>query len=234
MTQLTGITLTDFITGLNGGASIDATLLDILVSTAKSVIEGERPWVVLRKVDTSKSVTTSNTWQTAIDLSTITDFSEFYGDTPVVLFDGTNLKSYYTLVPFERRLDYKDVSGTCVYDAGNKNLYLNGTIAFAGTLYIYYKSTSTEISLSSESAIWTKFPLRFAPLLGYYAIGIHKGAVDYDDVVKQMLPANQAALMALKNAMVDWDSSLQLTSLELNDPTNYGAYPSGARINRNQ
>lgn len=234
MIALTGISFSTFVTGLNGGASIDATLLDVLVSTAKSVIEGERPWMVLRKTDTSKSATTSNTWQTAIDLSTITDFSEFYSDTPVVLFDGSNTRTYYRMVPWDRRLEYKDVSDTCVYNANSKQLYLNGTVAINGTLYISYKITSTEIDLASASAIWTLFPFRFVPILAFYAIGIHKGAVDYDDVVKQMLPANQATLMALKTSMENWDNALQGSSIEWNDPTGSGGdYPMGPRINRN-
>lgn len=234
MIQLSGVSLSEFITGLNGGASIDATLLDVLVSTAKSVLEGERPWMVLRKTDTSKSATTSDTWQTAIDLSTITDFSEFYSDTPVVLFDGSNARSYYRMVPWDRRLDYKDASDTCVYNANTKQLYLNGTVSVNGTLYIAYKSTSTEIDLTSDTAIWSLFPLRFAPLLGYLATEFHKGAVDYDDITKNMLPAHRAIYTILKQSMIDWDNALQQSSIEWNDPTGDGRnYPMGPRVNRN-
>jgi len=50
--------------------------------------------MILRKTDTSKTVTTANTWQMAIDLSTITDFNRFYQDSadpyPIRLFDGNN------------------------------------------------------------------------------------------------------------------------------------------------
>ena len=40
--------------------------------------EQRRPWVILRKTDASKTVTTASTWQTQISLSTITDFNRFY------------------------------------------------------------------------------------------------------------------------------------------------------------
>jgi len=69
----TGTALYEFLTLLNGGATIDLTLATILVDNAKAILEEERPWEVLRKTDSSLSVTTANTWQTAIDLSTITD-----------------------------------------------------------------------------------------------------------------------------------------------------------------
>jgi len=232
----TGVQLTTFITGLNAEATIDPTLLDVLVDNAKAIIEEERPWEVLRKTDSSKTVTTANTWQTAIDLSTITDFSRFYVNQDGVvikLFDGNNRVEYYRLKTYDQRLEYKDVSYTCVYDENTKTLYLNGTVPFSGTLYIPYVSTSTAIDLTSGSAVWSVFPSRFLPILGYYAIGIFKGAIDYDSINKQMLPSNQSVLMALKEAMTKWDNEKQLATLQSNDPTEYpGGNPRAGAIDR--
>lgn len=216
---MTGNELTTFITGLNGDATIDPTLLGVLVENARAIIEEERPWMVLRKTDKTKTVTTSNTWQTAILLSTITDFSRFYGEWAVMLFDGVNSIHHYRQIPFDRQLEYKNASNTFCYDENTKTLYLNGVVPFAGTLYINYISTSTAIDLTSTSAIWSLFPTRFAAILGYYAIGIFKGAVDYDSINKLMLPENRATLAALKNAMEKWDNEKQMSSIEGNDPT---------------
>jgi hypothetical protein len=209
----TGQQLTNFITSLNGGASIEDTLLDVLVDNARAILEEERPWMVLRKTDTSKIVTTANTWQTAIDLSTISDFSRFYMNQDGVvikLFDGNDRIECYTLKTFDQRLEYKDVSYTCVYDENTKMLYLNGNVPYDGTLYIPYMSTSDAIDLTSVAAVWTKFPSRFLAVLGYYAVGIYKGAVDYDEINRNMLPANAQVLSALKDAMETWDSEKQL------------------------
>lgn len=231
-----GTELTTFITSLNAEANIDADLLDVLVDNARTVIEEERPWMVLRKTDTSKTITTANTWQTAIDLSTITDFSRFYMNQDGVvikLFDGNNRVDYITLKSFDQRLEYKDVSGTAVYDANTKQLYINGTVAFAGTLYIPYMATSTAIDLTSASAVWTSFPARFLPVLGYYAIGINKGAIDYDSINREMLPENRATLNALKNAMEKWDNEMALATIQSNDPSEYpGGYPRLGAVNR--
>jgi len=232
----TGAQLTTFITGLNADNTINATLLDTLVDNARTILEEERPWMVLRKTDSSKNVDTSNTWQTAIDLSTITDFSRFYVNQDGVvikLFDGNDRVEYYRLKSFDQRLEYKDVSYTCVYDENSKTLYLNGLVPFSGTLYIPYMSTSDAIDLASESAVWPKFPARFLPVLGYYAAGIFKGAVDYDSINRQMMPENRDTLRALKNAMVTWDNEKQLATIQSNDPTEYpGGYPRSGAINR--
>lgn len=228
----TGQELATFITSLNAEASIDDSLLTVLVDNAKSVLEGERPWMVLRKTDTSKSVTTGGTWETAIDLSTITDFAEFYGEFPVRLFDGTNLIERYRQMPFDRRLEYKDVSNTFVYDANSKTIYLNGNVPFSGSLYINYVATSAEIDLTSQSAVWTAFPSRFLPILGYYAVGIYKGAIDYDDINRAMLGPNADILQSLKSSMEKWDNNLQLASLESNDPSAGYEYPRRNAIDR--
>lgn len=232
----TGEELTTFITSLNAEANIDATLLDVLVDNARTVIEEERPWMVLRKTDTSKTVTTANTWQTAIDLSTITDFSRFYMNQDGVvikLFDGNNRVDYITLKSFDQRLEYKDVSGTAVYNANTKQLYINGTVAFAGTLYIPYMATSTAIDLTSASAVWSLFPTRFLPVLGYYAIKIYAQGIDYDSISSNQAIGHNEMMKTLKDSMIRWDNELQLNAVQSNDPSEYpGGHPRLGSINR--
>lgn len=228
----TGQDLTNFITGLNADAAIDPTLLTVLVDTAKVIIEGERPWVILRRTNTSLSLTTANQYTDAVSLAGISDFAEFYGDFPISLFDGDNRIERYRLVPFDRRLEYKDVPNTFCFDEYNNNLYFNGLVPFNGTLYINYKATTADIDLDSTTAIWSPFPSRFLPLLGFYADGVNKGGIDYDSINRQMLPTNKAVFDALHNALVEWDNQRQLTSMTLNDPTDmYGGHRDGA-INR--
>jgi hypothetical protein len=231
-----GTELYGFINSLNAEADLDIDVATTLVENGKAILEEEREWMVLRKIDTSKTASPSNTWQTAIDLSTITDFSRMnvnQDGIAVKLFDGNDQIEYYRLKPFDQRLEWKNVSYTCVYDENAKMLYLNGNVPFLGTLYIPYVSVSPDIDLTSESAVWTNFPKRFLPLLAYYAIGIFKGGIDYDTINKQMLPTNQAVLESLKDAMNNWDNSKQLAVMQSNDPSEYpGGYPRAGAIDR--
>ena len=188
--------------------------------------------MVLRKTDTSKTVTTASLYTTAIDISTITDFSRFYGEFAVRLFDGGNLIQYYRQVPWDRRLEYKDVSNTFCFDENAKKIYLNGTVPFNGTLYINFISTSTLIDIASGSAVWALFPSRFLPLIGFYAVGIYSGGVDYDSITARQAPNNLAVMPALKNAMVKFDDERQLSAIESNDPTDLYSYPRAGSINR--
>lgn len=73
--HMSGEDLETFREEANGGAAIGTTFLFQDVNFAKALVEQLRPWMVLRSTDSSKTVATSNTWQTAIDLSTIARFS---------------------------------------------------------------------------------------------------------------------------------------------------------------
>ena len=228
----TGVELRDFTTGLNGGATIDLDLLNVLVENGKAIIEEERPWMVLQKTDKSKTIGTGQTWETAIDLSTITDLSRLYvtDDQPAVqVFDGVDSAQNYYLKPFDQRLDWKNHSDTCVYDENANKLYLNGVPPITGTLWVNYIGFTDDINLASSSAIWTQFPKRFLPLLAYYAVGIFKGGVDYDTINKLMLPTNQATLTLIKEAMIDWDNAKVLASIQANDPSDFSGGGRGHR-----
>lgn len=231
---MNGTTLDTFCTGLNGDQTIDPVLLNVLLNTGKTIIESERDWMVLRKTDTSKTVTTGNTWQTVIDLSTITDFSHFYGEKPVRLFDGVNRIEYYRLVPYDRRLQYKDVSNTACYDENSKTLYLNGTVPFVGTLWLNYIMLTTDIDVTSANTQWSEFLPRFTPMLGFYGIGIHMGGIDYDSITARQAPVQAATMQALKNAMATWDNKKQQSAIEDNDPAELGMYPRSGAIDRSE
>lgn len=229
----TGKQLATFINGLNAEADIDVTLLTVLVDTAKTILEGERPWVALRRTNTSKTLTGNTEGQT-VDISDITDLQSFFSEYPIRLYDGDNRIDWFQQIPFDRRLDYKDVSNTFCYDKYNETLYFNGKVAFSGTLYLNYIAETANIDLESESDVWTQFPARFLPLLGFYAVGIFKGAVDYDSINRQMLPENRETMRALKMAMEKWDDDLQQNEMEHNDPTNYlgGGFHRNGAIDR--
>ncbi|ABE61205.1 hypothetical protein Nham_0309 [Nitrobacter hamburgensis X14] len=213
---MTGPELETFCEEINGGASIGATVLFQFINLAKAMVEQTRPWVALLYTDTSKTVATGNTWQTAIDLSTVARFNRFYGETPIKVFDGNNSFQRYRQVPFNERLLYRNTPGTFVYDEANKTLYLNGTVQFAGTLYIDHIKDSPEIT-NDDSSSWI-FPSWAHPLLGFYAVAINKGGVDYDDINARMAPENRAQAKVITDRLEWLDNEKQLQAQQNIDP----------------
>jgi hypothetical protein len=212
---MTGTELETFCEELNGGASIGSTVLFQFINLAKAMVEQLRPWVVLRYTDTSKTVAANNTWQTAIALD-IERFNRFYGECPITLFDGANVQKSFRQVPWNQRLRYKDTPNTFVYDEANKVLYLAGTQQFAGTLYIDHIKDSPDIT-NDESSSWS-FPSWSHALLGFYAVAINKGGVDYDDINARMAPDNRAQANAIIQRLEAWDGEKQLMAQQYVDP----------------
>jgi hypothetical protein len=213
---MNGTELGTFCEEINGGASIGSTLLFQFINLAKAMVEQTRPWMLLRYTDASKSVTADNTWETAIDLSTIARFNRFYGETPIKLFDGANGIQYFRQVPFDKRLEHRNTPGTFVYDEANATLYLNGTVQFAGTLYIDHVKDSPEIT-NDDSSSWA-FPSWAHPLLGFYAVAINKGGVDYDDINARMAPENRAQAKVIIDRLEWLDNEKQLQAQRGVDP----------------
>lgn len=219
--------LSTLCTELNGGATINATLLEQLVNQGRTILFSERDWSFLKKTDTSISVSASvDAWNTPVSIAGITDFLRFYQDDKgfsIKIFDGANRIEYYRQVPFSKRLEYKDVQNTFVYDQVNKTVYFNGSIPFSGTAYINYIMNPVQIDISLTTNMETvgsmPCPGVYHPILGYYAVGINKGAIDYDSINREMLPNNQATLNSLKNAMEKWDTNMQLAEQMQSDPS---------------
>lgn len=207
---MTGQDYTTFCTELNGGASIGDTLLFQLLNLSKAIVEQRRPWMLLRKTDSSLAVTAAYTWQTAISLATITDFNRFYGEHPITLFDGMDRTQEYRQVPFDRRLEYRKVPNTFVHDEANGNIHLNGVAPFSGTLYLDYLRNSPKIANSDESS-WV-FPSWSHPLLGLMAVAMHKGGIDYDDINARMAPENRASAASIMLALETLDNEKQLAA----------------------
>jgi hypothetical protein len=177
------------------------------------MVEQRRPWMILRHTDTSKTVTASmSAWQTAIDLSTVARFSRFYGDEPIKNFDGSKRIDYFRQVPWERRLEYKDSAQTFVFSESDQQLYLHGSVG-AGTLHIDHLKNSPDIEVETS---WI-FPSWAHPLLGYMAVSMHKGGVDYDEVNARMAPENQARADAIIRQLENWDNEKQLSAISQYD-----------------
>lgn len=233
-------------TGINGGAPIDAELLQSLVMQGRTILFSERDWIFLRRTDTTISVTTNlDSWNTPISISSITDFLRFYNTDlgqqsySIALHDeATDRTEYFRQVPWSKRLEYKKVPNTFVHDMAGKKVYFNGQIPFAGVLHINLIMNPVEIDITLETSMETDgsmpCPKIYHPILAYYAVGINKGAIDYDSINREMLPNNQAVLGSLKNAMEKWDTNLQLDEQMGTDPTggDSNVYTPG-RVNMN-
>jgi hypothetical protein len=105
--------------------------------------------------------------------------------------------------------------------------YLNGTVQFEGTLYIDHIKDSPDIE-NDDSSSWI-FPSWAHPLLGFYAVAMNKGGVDYDDINARMAPDNSTQATVILKLLDGWDNDNQLQAQQNIDPYQEGdGYRPGA------
>lgn len=175
------------------GDTIDDVFFYNVLNSAKDQIEDSRPWMFLRKLDTSASAVAG----TPITLPT--DWRMTWK-----LYVGQD--QLYTQIPFDQQHLYRNEGHRFVVDVASGTYTLLGTISGGSSVYHYYIKTTDDIT-SATSPVW---PARFHPILAYYVAGYTQMGVDSDDLFARMAPENKIQAQALLSAMERWDSNLQL------------------------
>lgn len=212
MSALTGRNIIDLANSLlDESGRIDDDLGLTLANLIKDVIEGERQWEILKKRDTSLTVTPSDTWETAKSLSGLGDF---LSDRSIVL-GNADKSSFAKIYPigFEQRELFKDSNRYCI-DYGNSQLYILGTRSETYTIYLYYIYQTDDLTLTT-SPVW---PMKFHKLIPLLMAELHAAGVDYDEIeVKKALEHNKQA-SALFAMMVSWNTKLVLQTMNHSTP----------------
>ena len=203
---MTGADIYEMVTGLLGGLALETGLFYNLLELAQSKIESARPWMILRKQDTSKTVTTSNTFLTAIDLPA--DFDEWQTERELVLVDVSNNNNFIDCFKevtsaWGYTYQYQTYRYFCDYAA--KKLYISGTVDKSYKLVMNYKYEPDGIT---DVTSWV-FPAKFHKLLAYAVAALNKGGIDFDDQNARMAGDNKETVQSIYDTMIEWDSRLQ-------------------------
>lgn len=204
---MTGTTIVDMFNNLVDD-EIDSTLVYQLLNNAKNKIEGERPWNMLKKRDSSNTAQVGGDWQTAYSLPS--DYSQ-----PINIIVGS---LEYIPVPFEQAVFYKDNGRYYYIDEANSNFYICGSPATAETIYFNYIYSSTDVA-STTSPVW---PTRFHPLIAFEMAVLFTEGIDADDVSRGMTPGFLRARQELHDQMEKWDA--RLSNVAMNNSTARSMY----------
>lgn len=194
-----------FVTSLLNEIQIDTTLFNSFLDNSQMEIEGRRPWVQLRAVDTSQTVSSGNTFLTAKTLPA--DFREWYDEAPILLVNSNNMVQALLEVPFSQRYPYRQQDGIFCVDYPNSNLYVMGNITQTYTLHQHYIKIPTLISAADGNS-WV-FPVRFHKILGLMIAEKWKNGIDYDVFSNAQASQQAGQALAILNEMTRWDDRLQ-------------------------
>jgi hypothetical protein len=231
--QFNGQNLYDLTSKLLLGYQMDTTTFFWLLNLSKSNREQSRPWVILRKKDTSNIATPQqNTINNSMYLTPFTlpsDFLNHYSPNRSlvgVAQDGITFR-WYKEIPLERMHEYKDDNSKFYIDLKNKKFFLCGILDQQYTLNEFYIAGSADIDAETEWA----FPGQFAPILAYDVAKTYREMFDYDIVNVQQGEMIAKGAAVIEKMMIEWDGGLQESQLEGID--NYQGIGSGSSFNSN-
>jgi uncharacterized membrane-anchored protein YjiN (DUF445 family) len=176
--------------------TIDDVLFYQLLNVAKNRIENERPWMFLRKLDSSLTTTVGD--NSSISRALPTDWRRTYK-----LMVG--LDQQFIQVPFDEQHQYRYSSNRFVIDVAGNVYYLLGTLGKADTIYHYYIKKTDDIT-AVTSPVWNEFH----EILAFDTAGYAMMGTDADDIYARMSPENKNMALMLKNSMEAWDFQLQI------------------------
>jgi hypothetical protein len=206
---MTGAQILALTGNLLGGENIDQTFGLQMLNVIRAYVEMRRPWQVLKKKDTSVTITGANTYTNPLTMPS--DFRMYLGDGTIQLFDGANNLQYCTEVPYEEILDYRLDSFKFAADYGAKQFYITGIVPSTFTVYQWYIANYGDITASTT---WLRFPDEYHPLLAYELAAMWRLGTDYDDVNARNADDNAKRADMMYQAMSKWDARLALSAVK--------------------
>lgn len=198
---------------------MNETLFYQLLNIARKNREHERPWMKLRRIDSSQTASSADNFETAKTMPS--DFSymapiEYDADGSIVqsvlrLIDSSgDLILDYEEIPLEQKHRYKKVAGKFYVDHRQSKFYLTGGVLDRTyTIHLFYIHNPGDIAKASSL---TLFPDEFYYLLCFDVAAVQKGGIDFDDINARMAPENRAVARAMYSSIIRWDSLLQLSA----------------------
>ena len=182
------------------GESLDDDAGLRLMTMAKDKVEADRPWQMLRVLNSENQSVVGRTYETGYDLP-----DNFSCDRKIVINELEIMP-----VQFDEQIAYKDSEGYYFIDLANDTFHLCGTVVTAQTIYLFYIKSTPAITLTT-SPVW---PTRFHPYLAFKMAEIYQAGQDADDISYRMAPAQRKEARELHEAMIDWDDQLKLKALD--------------------
>ena len=196
------------------GYAPDTTLFYTLLNMVQGIRENQRPWMILKKEDTSNTILATNSSAFLTPYPLPADFRKFYSPKrSIQLADTTNIvRQWYVQIPKHRKLECKDDNTKFYVDFTSTpyNFYLCGIVNQQYTAHVYYQYKSPLVTATTS---WV-FPSEYHPILAYGVCALIKAGIDSDVVNASQAISNNGTSALIFAQMVEWDDSLAVDSIE--------------------
>ena len=209
MAPLTGSQYYDAVTTLLGGFEMDTILFYQFLNIARANREFARPWLRLRKFDTSQTAVPAQAPiiapPTTNRLTLPDDFGYLMEDGEIMLYDQNNQYEVFTEIGMQNLIPYLQVNNCFYVDHASGYYYLLGTLDRHYTVFFPYIADFGDIT---DATTWLNMPARFDMVLAFDVASMYRLGVDYDDINARNAEDNNKQASILFNAMCTWDDNL--------------------------
>lgn len=194
-------------TDLLSGRGFSLPDFTIRANIVRKSFESKRAWRRLITLDTTKTSSPSDTYLTTKALPT--GFVKTLPRNTLKLMDANGGVIPYREIPFEQRLENKDVNSVFYIDHKNKVYGICGKVATTMTHNFFHTAYTTP--LAAESDLW--FFDDYAPYIPYEVAARFELGEDYDDINARNGNANAGISSGILRDAIKEDDSLQRSAL---------------------
>ena len=179
-----------------------------LANHIKDLIEAERSWNFLLKRDTSISITSATTFETANDLP-----SDFTYEKKIGLLDSNNNFVEVYPVNYVFKEAHKSSNSYCI-DEANQKIYFLDDFDASYTVVIYYFKKTDDLEADTEP-VWNS---RFHKIISFLMAEIHGSGIDWDAIEYHKAIAQSKQGNLLYSAMKKMDNKQNLKAINYSTP----------------
>lgn len=181
--------------------TLDNDFLLDLVKSADEKIRSERDWEILKKLDTTKTHSSGDTYTSTKDLPT-----DFFAPARFIFIN----RIPHRPIPFIEREAYRDTPRVYYIDYANAVYGICGTASSSQTITFPYIYRPTTLTTSSTPV----FPSEFHKLWAFEMAALYEAGIDADDTYFRMSAENKLQAKMLWDRLISWDSRLKLHSMD--------------------
>ena len=196
------------------GDSLDQGIEISLANQARTELEIELRLQCSKRLDTSQTVQSGNTYTTSYNLA-----ADILVPSGPVIYVGTEA---YTGIEFEERERYKNETGYWYVNLYAGTFHLTGTPPAGQTITFPYITAGTDIAANDSTVL--KYPTGTHIIIPMHMARIWF-AIDQGEKGRSWLGEWEAFYQRTKNAIIDWDHQWKLASIG-------GATPYGEQARR--
>lgn len=210
---MTSTELFDIATKFNGRREMNDVLFYQLANAAKARRESMRPWMVLRRTDSSKTFGPGDMAPKALPTDFRRPYVPYKKLGAVTLVGANGSVQDLTPISKDEAARYANTPGHYYFDYEAGTFAVTGALDQAYTAYLSFIKKTPSIDVNTTE-VWPGFE-DYSIIIAYDVIKTNKGQIDWDTTNQAQIPFTREDAAQIDSAMAMWDAALQQSAINI-------------------